>query len=478
MTLPTLQGSMERIFPFAKREGIKKGAIQNINFQYDVNAQNSIRTTMDEFLTPAMFDNVRLGARHRIPISTNFKILKYFSATLGGSYEDVWTWETSQRRYDPETQTIVQDTISGFDRFNQYSLSAGLGTTLYGTFNFGEDKKWQAIRHVMRPSISYGWAPSFDQFYEEVVNEATGEEVFYTRFENSLFGRPRQGQSSSMSFSLANTLEAKVRDKDSTVAEPKKIYLLNSLNLSTSYNFEADSLKLSPLSLTGGTNLFDNKMSVNFGASLDPYAVDNNGRRINTLNIDSGGGLFRLTNARLNVSYSLKSSQFTRKDSDGEVDPDDPNDGDTYVASGGGRTDGLFGSARGNNRAAFGNRDPDDVENPQWAAKMPWNLTMSYALNYTNPGRDGRISNHVIMFRGDIELSPRWRVGFNSSYDFVRKGFGLTNFSFDRDLKSFRMSFDWSPFGQFERWYFFIGIRANILEDLKWENRSQPSNFN
>ena len=193
---------MERIFPFAEREGIKKGAIQNVNFQYDLNAQNSIRTTMDDFLTPAMFDNARLGARHRIPISTNFKILKYLSATLGGTYEDVWTWQTSQQRFDPETQTIVRDTIDGFDRFNQYSLNAGIGTTLYGTFNFGEDKKWQAIRHVMRPSVNYGWAPSFDQFYEEVVNEATGEEIFYTRFENSIFGRPRQGQSSSRAIVL------------------------------------------------------------------------------------------------------------------------------------------------------------------------------------------------------------------------------------------------------------------------------------
>lgn len=476
VTLPTLQGSMERIFPFAKREGIKKGAIQNVNFQYDVNAQNSIRTTMDEFLTPAMFENARLGARHRIPISTNFKILKYVSATLGGTYEDIWTWETSQRRYDAETQTIVRDTLDGFDRFNQYSLNAGLGTTLYGTFTFGEDKKIQALRHVIRPSVNYGWAPSFDQFYEEVVNEATGEEIFYTRFENAQFGRPRQGKSSSLAFSLANTLEAKVRDKDSTATEPKKIYLLNSLNISTNYNFEADSLKLSPISLTGGTNLFDNQMQVNFGASLDPYAVDNNGRRINTLNVNSGGGLLRLTNARLNISYSLKSSQFSKED--GETDPNDPNDGDNYVAAGGGRTDGLFGSARDLNRGAFDDRDPEDVENPAYAAKMPWNLTLSYAVNYTNPGRDGRISNHVLMFRGDIELSPRWSVGLNSSYDFVRKGFGLTNFRFDRDLGSFKMNFDWSPFGRFERWFFFIGIRASILEDLKWENRSQRSNLN
>ena len=476
VTLPTLQASMERIFPFAKRDGIKKGALQNINFQYDLNARNSISTTSEDFLTGRMFDNTRMGARHRIPIATNFKVAKYFSVSLGGTYEEVWTGDTFNRRYDAESETIVRDTIDGFDRFNQYSLSASLGTTLYGTFTFGEDKKIQAIRHVMRPTVSYGWAPSFDQYYEQVVNETTGEEIYFTRFENTLYGTPRRGQSSSMSFSLANTLEAKVRDRDSTATEPKKIFLLNSFNLSTSYNFEADSLKLSPLALTGGTSLLDNKMSVNFGASLDPYAVDNTGRRINTLNIQNGGGLMRLTNARLNISYSISSKDFQRDDT--EIEEDNPYDGDTYVAASGGRTDDLFGRADNFNRSTFDDRDPDDIENPVWGSKIPWNLRLQYALNYTNPNREGRISNHSLMFSGNVTLSPRWEVGVSSSYDFVRSGFGITQLRFSRDLKSFKLNFDWTPFGTYERWYFFIGIKANILSDLKWENRSQRSTFN
>ena len=478
LTLPWIVSGLAQLdLPFAKRDGIKKGALQNINFQYDVNARNSIRTTSEDFLTGRMFDDSRLGARHRIPIATNFKVAKFFSMTVGGTYEDVWTWDTYEKRYD-ENNTVVTDTVQGFDRFNQYSFNASLGTTLYGTFNRGEDRKLQGIRHIVRPSVSYGWAPCFDQYYEELVNETTGESIYYTRFQNTLYGTPRQGKSSAMSFSLANTLEAKVRDRDSTKTEPKKIFLLNSLNLSTSYNFEADSLKLSPLSLTGGTNLLQNKMSVNFGASLDPYTVDNNGRRINTLNIQSGGGLFRLTSARLNVSYSLSSKDFERGEKEEEgPDGEDPYAGDTYVAASGGRTDDLFGRADNLNRGAFDNRDPEDVENPAWASKIPWNLRLQYAVNYSNTNRDGQLTNHVIMFSGNVELSPRWEVGVSSSYDFVRSGFGITQLRFARDLKSFKLNFDWTPFGQYERWYFFIGIKASILKDLKWEGRSQRSNF-
>ncbi|MCX2719887.1 putative LPS assembly protein LptD [Lentiprolixibacter aurantiacus] len=473
VTLPTLQAAMERVFPFAKREGIKKGLIQNINFQYDLNGRNSIRTDAENFGTARMFNDAKVGVRHRIPISTNFKVAKFFSVTMGGTYEDIWALETFNQRFDPETQTVVRDTISGFDRYNQYNMNASLGTTLYGTFTFGEDKKIQAIRHVMRPTISYGYAPSFEQYYDEYLNEATGQNVQFSRFEGTIYGAPRLGKSNALSLSLANTLEAKVKDKDSTATEPKKIQLINSLNLSTSYNFEADSLKLSPLSLTGGTNLFKKKMSVNFGANLDPYAIDNNGRRINTFNINNGGGLFRLTSARANISYSISSADLAG-DGDKDEDEEDPYSGGNYVASSGGRSDDLFGKADRFNESSFADRDEDDVENPVYGTKIPWDLRVQYAMSYSNSNRQNEIANHSLMFSGNISLSPRWRVGVSSGYDLKNKGFTVTQFRFERDLKSFNMRFNWTPFGQYERWYFFIGIKSSILSDLKWENRSQP----
>ena len=473
LTLPTLQASLERIFPLAKRDGIKKGAIQNINFQYDLNARNSIQTNTDDFFTSRMWDNAKAGARHRIPISTNFKVAKFFSFTLGGTYEDVWALETFDQRFDEEAQQVVTDTISGFDRYNQYNLSASVGTTVYGTFNFGEDKKIQAIRHVMRPSISYGFAPSFEQFYDEYVNTATMDTVQFSRFQNTTYGAPRLGRSNSISFSLANTLEAKVRDGDTTAVEPKKVSIFNSFNFSTGYNFEADSLRLSPVNITGGTNILDNRMAINFGGSLDPYALDNANRRINTLNINNGGSLFRLTTGRLNISYRLSNTDFSRE-KDKEKDINDPYGGDNYVAASGGRTDDLFGQAADLNRGAFDDRDPDDVENPVYGTKIPWDLRLAYAMTYSNNARQNEISNHSLMFSGNVSLTPSWNVGFSSGYDFKNQGFTVTQFRFERDLGSFRMNFNWTPFGPFQRWNFFIGIKSSILQDLKYEDRSQP----
>ena len=421
-----------------------------------------------------MWENAKAGARHRIPISTNFKVAKFFSFSLGGTYEDVWTLETFNQRFDEDTQAVVTDTISGFDRYNQYNLAASVGTTVYGTFNFGEDKKIQALRHVMRPSISYGYSPSFEQFYDEYVNTATMDTIQFSRFQSTTYGAPRLGRSNSLSFSLANTFEAKVRDKDTTALEPKKINILNSLNFSTGYNFEADSLRLNPLNITGGTNILDNKMAINFGGSLDPYALDNANRRIDKLNISNGGSLFRLTSARLNISYRLSSADFKKEREKEEEDLDDPYTGQNYIATSGGRTDDLFGQANDLNRGVFDDRDPDDVENPSYGTKIPWDLRLAYALSYSNSARQNEISNQSLMFSGNINITPSWSVGVSSGYDFKNQGFTVTQLRFERDLGSFRMNFNWTPFGPFQRWNFFIGIKSSILQDLKYEDRSQP----
>ena len=477
MTLPTFQASMERIFPFAKREGIKKGIIQNINLQYNVNARNTLTTNDEDFLKSEMFDNAKVGAKHSIPISTNFKVAKFFSVTVGGSYEDVWALETFNQRFVAGEGTdrgmVVRDTIGGFDRYNQYNLSASVGTTVYGTFNFGEDKKIQAIRHVMRPSLSYGYAPSFDQYYDEYFDLDKQEYVQYSRFDGTLNGAPRLGKSNSISFSLANTLEAKVTDKDSTATEPKKIPILSNFNIATAYNLEADSLRLSPISVNGGTSILDSKMSINFSASLDPYAIDNNGRRIDTWNIDNGGSLLRLTRANLNISYSISSEMFGRKDEE-EEEEEEVSEFD-YVAQSGGRDDDLFG--RTDDFNSLDDRDrknESDIENPVYGTKIPWDFRLAYSASYNNNNRQGELTNHSLMFSGNIELSPRWKIRGNSSYDFVNNGFGLTSLGFERNLKSFDMRFNWTPFGRYRQWNFFIGISASILKDLKWENRSQP----
>ena len=474
MTLPTFQGSVDRVFPFAPKTGSKKGVFQNINFQYNVRGENRIQTTDSLFFKKEMFDDAKAGMQHTIPISTNFKLFKYFSMSTSANLNHSWAFNTIKKEYDIDSQEVVTTDLRGFDSYTTYNFSTSLGTTFYGLFNFGEDKKIQAIRHVVRPSISYNVTPSFEQYYDtyEVVSAdgLTNEQVEYSRFEQSLFGAPSNRYSSSIGLSLTNNLEAKVRDKDSTATEPKKIFLLNSLNFSTSYNIASDSLNWNPVRMTGGTQLFDNKMSLNFGATLDPYALDNNNKKINTFNIDNGGSLFRISSANLTMSYNLSSDTFGG---------DDSNDNDAATQESlrsGGRADDLFGKPQDfADRRLNSDRKNDEDPTPTdlYKYKIPWSLRLAYAVNYNNSRRQSEISSHSLMFSGDIELSPRWSVGASSGYDFKNKGFTYTQLRFERDLESWRMNFSWIPFSSRSSWNFFIGIRSSILSDIKYDKQRQ-----
>jgi len=472
LTLPTFQATMERIFPFAPKVGAKKGFFQNINFQYSGRAENRIITTEDALFGPTMFDNAKTGMKHSIPLSTNFKLFKYLSLSTSANYEEVWTQNTVRYSDFSKEVGIVKDTIRKIGAFRQYNLSASLGTTIYGTVNFGEDKKIQSIRHTLRPSIGYSNRPSFEQYYDTYIVDAEGNTAEYTRYQNSLFGVPSRSLANNMSISLGNNFEAKVRDKDSTAKGPKKVVLLNNLNISTSHNFAADSLRWSPVRMGTGFSLLKNKMSVNVGATLDPYTLNENKVRINTYHIANGGGLLRLTSANVNMNYSFSSSQL-------EGDSNNKNENELNrreSTSSGGRDDDLFGRAEDFSDRRMNNENSDPPPKyPSYQFKIPWNLTLAYSLTYNNNRGQNDFSNNSLMFSGNVDLTPKWKVGVSSGYDFKGKGFTYTQLRFDRDLNSWRLNFSWVPFSDRASWNFFIGIKSGLLSDIKYEKQSEPN---
>ena len=473
MTLPTLQTSVSRIYPFAPKVGTKKGIIQNINFQYNLRGENRILTTDSLFFKKEMFENAKSGFQHSIPMSTNFKLLKYFSFSTSANLQETWVFKTINREYDVELQEVITNENRGFDSFRTYNFSTSLGTTVYGMYNFSEKSKIKAIRHVMRPSLSYGISPSFDKYYDsyEVISAdgLTTSDIQYSRFEGSIFGLPNKNYASSVALSLNNNVEAKVVDTESEENELKKIVILNNLNFSTSYNLAADSLRLSPVRMNGGTQLFKNKMNVNFGATFDPYALDENNNRIDKFQINDGGGLFRLTSANLTFNYAF-SSDNSDKDSERSQAAIDES------VRNGGRDDDLFGRAMDTSTEEFSQVDkekkekvPDNLYN----YKIPWSLRMAYAVNYNNSVGQNEISSHSLMFSGDIELSPKWSAGISSGYDFKNQGITYTQLRFERDLLSWRMNFSWIPFSTNKSWNFFIGIKSGMLSDIKYDKRRQ-----
>lgn len=469
LVLPTFQGNVERVYPFVKKNGQKKGFFKNINLQYSFRGENRINTTDSLFFKKGMFDDAKYGMKHSIPVSTNFKVLKHLSVSMNGNFDEIWTGNTINRTdYNISNQQQSEKIkIKGFDRFNQYDFGMSVGTTIYGLFNFKENSKIQSIRHVIRPSVSYNIRPSFKKYYDTYIIDADGNTAEYTRFEDNFFGLPSKRYSSSIGLQISNNLEAKVKDKDSLATEPKKVTILNNLNISTNYNLAVDSLKLSPIRMSTGTNLFKNKLNINLSATFDAYALSDSGLRINKLNVSNGGSLLRMTSANMNMNFSINSKSLKSKNKEENSEN----------LSGGGRTDDLFGSSQDLTKSTF-----DDDENEErkkenlkeYLNDIGWDFRFAHSLTYLNNRKQRSIGNNSLMFSGNILLSKKWKIGGSSGYDFKNKGFTYTQLRFERDLDSWKMNFSWVPFSVRESWYFFIGIKSGFLSDLKYDKRKEP----
>lgn len=468
MTLPTFNASVDRIFPFAKADGVKKGFFQNINFQYNLRGENRVKTKEEFLFKSEMFNDALAGISHTIPLTTNFKIFKYFSVSTNANYSESWVFNTINKYYSSTTNKVETVRINGFDSYRTYNFGASLGTTIYGTYTFKETNKIQAIRHIMRPNISYGYTPSFNQYYDTYLDQ-NGNQVDFSRFEGSILGAPGNAIANAIGFSLNNSLEAKVLDKESKKGESKKIMLLNQFNFSTNYNFAGDKFKLAPIRFVGGTQLFENKLNVNFGATFDPYAIDENGVRINEYSISNGGALLRMTSSNLTLSYNLSSNDFDKSKKDKTEKQNVQN---------GGRNDDLFGRGTdlsNNNETLFDKKNQGRANQSElYKFKIPWDLRLAYSLTYSNDKKERQITTNSLMVSGNLDLAVRWKLGFSSGYDFARHGLSFTQLRFERDLESWKMNFSIVPVGVYSYWNFFIGVKSSMLSDIKWEKRKIP----
>jgi hypothetical protein len=464
LTLPSFNASVDRIFPFAKQDGIKKGIFQNINFQYGLKGDNRISTKEEFLFKSQMFDTAIAGLAHTIPISTNFKIFKYFSVTAGTAFAENWVFNTNEKIFNTSTNKVEIVRKNGFDSYRTYNFSSSIGTTIYGTYTFKESNKIQALRHLIRPSISYGYTPSFERYYDYYTDNQ-GNYISYSRFENTLLGAPGLVVSNSIGIGISNSLEAKVLDAASKKVTTKKISLLNQFNFSTSYNLTAEKFKLEPISFIGGTSLFDNKLGVNFGARFDPYDLDRNNQKINEFSINNGNGLARMTSSNITLNYSVSSNDFSNEKKSKQT------------VQNGGRDDDLFGSATdlsNQDESLFKKNDTKKQQTELYNFKFPWDLRVAYSLTYSNTTNQREITTNSLMVSGNIDLAVKWKMGFSSGYDFAKKGISYTQLRFERDLESWRMSFSIVPIGVYSYWNFFIGIKSSMLSDIKWDKQKLP----
>ncbi len=456
LSLPNVNFRVSQIYPLRRKERVGKIKwYENIGFTYNAELRNSIQTKESELgeSFKHMARDWNNGFKHSIPLSTSINIAKDLSLTPSINYNGV-AYLSSIRRGNWVTDSTVAgygytpiDTIYGLHYAHNYNTSVGLSynPTIYGMFQFKPDSKVFAIRHVIRPSASITYTPNLgvdpDKYYKTYLDR-NGKPVRYSIFDGKTYGTPtgstRSQQTGTLNLSVDNNVEMKVRnDKDTTGKEEfKKVKLLESFRIQSSYNIFADSMRWSMIQLSARTKVFNNKVNINLSGTLDPYAISPSAVRYNKYH----GGVGRLT--RVTASSGI---QFSSDNGKKKMEKNDRLNGhyDEYM----------------------------DFE-------VPWSISLDYTFNYSknyapNPAANATrpITNttisQMVRINGDFSLTPRWKLGYSTGYDFQQKEVTATSFNITRDLHCWEMTFSCIPFGTHQSYNFQINVRSSLLQDLK-----------
>ena len=265
---------------------------------------------------------------------------------------------------------------------------------------------------------------------------------------NNAYGVPGSGRTGSLSFSVANTLEMKVRSKSDTTGV-KKIKLIDNFSFSGSYNFLADSLNLSNINLSLRTTIYGN-FGLNLNAVLDMYQVDKNGRRINKFNI--GNGKFgRIASTGWSFAYTFNSKKAN------QPSINDINSGAMAFLN-------PFNTSI--------DMDPhlrrQMMASTYYDFSIPWNLGFSYSISYNNNGIKKNITQ-AVQFNASVNLTEKWGLTFNGGFDIMARKLSIGTFTLTRDLHCWQMNFSWTPVGTCKGWNFHIGVKSSLLQDLKYD---------
>ena len=479
VTLPDLNITLSRLFPFKRKKAA--GAerwYEKISISYTGRLTNSIRTK-DDRLFKTGISGWENAMNHNIPISATFTLFKYLQVNPSVNYTERWYTRKINQTYNEETGRLEQnlnDTINGFYRVSNYSASLSLSTKLYGMYKplFMKKKEIQ-IRHVVTPQVSISGAPSFSKYWEEYTDN-NGNTQYYSPFTGQPFGVPSRECSGTVSFSLANNLEMKYFDaKKDTL---KKVSLIDDLSVNMSYNMAAKEKPWSPLSLNLRMKLTKN-YTFNMNASFATYAYtfDKSGNVVEGNRTEWSYGRFgRFQGYGSSFNYTFNNDTWKKwfgpkEDEKGKDKKESEDGGDED-------SDGSAEDGTTTKKVEKAQADPDGYQ----VFKMPWSLSFSYSFNIredrTKPinrysMRYPFTYTHNINMNGNVKISNNWSLSFNSGYDFQAKEITQTSCTISRDLHCFNLSASLSPFGRWK--YYNVTIRANasILQDLKYEQRSQ-----
>lgn len=506
VTLPDLSINLARVYPFKRKKQVgNERWYEKISFTYTGQLSNSITTQEGKLFHSNLIKDWRNGMKHSIPVSATFNLFKYINVTPSFSFTDRMYTNKLRKSWDRNEQKEKTDTIYGFYNVYDWNTSLQANTTLYGMFKplpklFGG--KIIAVRHVFKPSVSFNYAPDFTQSrygyrksYVKTDAEGNVSTVYYSPYQNALYGYPSSTMQGRVDMSISNNLEMKVKSKSDSTGE-RKISLIDEFSANLSYNF-AD--KVRPWSdLTTNIRL---KLTKNYTLSLAAqfatyaYKFDENGNIVESDRTEWSYGRFgRFQGMSQNLSYTFNNQTFKKLWNWITGKKDDETQAEVNAAN-------AAEDAASGDDLEEANVDPDIKAAREGGAKqkvkakvdddgylafsIPWSLSVSYGVTMSE-NRDRSKFNvrrmrypyaltQTLNFSGFIRIADGWNISFSSGYDFNYHELSMTTASLQRDLHCFSMSASivLRPYSSFN---FTFQARASELADaLRWEKRSSYS---
>lgn len=500
VTLPDLNINIARFYPFRRKKMVgDERWYEKIALSYTGHVSNSISTKEDLLFKSNLIKDWRNGWEHRIPVSANFTLFKYINISPNFNFTDRMYTNKVTKSWDEQKQVEVADTTYGFHNVYNWNMSISASTKLYGFWVpnrklFGD--KIQAIRHVLSPTVSFSYAPDFGasrygywDTYQKTDANGNVSLVSYSPYQNSLFGVPGKGKQGSISFTLGNNLEMKVKsDKDSTGF--KKISLIDAFDINMSYNTAAKVRPWSDLGIDLRLKWWKNyTYSMHAVFATYAYELDEQGNPYVGTHTEWGKGRFgRFQGMSQNFSFTLTPEKLKKlfgggddSDSESSRNKDDDEGVDTNIET---NIDEDMEAGKHGAKKKGGKAKTDD--DGYMAFNMPWSLSVGYGITMCEDTRREKFNEstmrypykftQTLNFSGNVRISDGWNISFSSGYDFENKAMSMTTASLQRDLHCFNMSCS-VVLAPYTSYNFTFRCNASTLTDaLKYDKRSGYSN--
>ncbi len=500
VTLPDLNINIARFYPFRRKKMVgDERWYEKIALSYTGHVSNSISTKEDLLFKSNLIKDWRNGWEHRIPVSANFTLFKYINISPNFNFTDRMYTNKVTKSWDEQKQVEVADTTYGFHNVYNWNMSISASTKLYGFWVpnrklFGD--KIQAIRHVLSPTVSFSYAPDFGasrygywDTYQKTDANGNVSLVSYSPYQNSLFGVPGKGKQGSISFTLGNNLEMKVKsDKDSTGF--KKISLIDAFDINMSYNTAAKVRPWSDLGIDLRLKWWKNyTYSMHAVFATYAYELDEQGNPYVGTHTEWGKGRFgRFQGMSQNFSFTLTPEKLKKlfgggddSDSESSRNKDDDEGVDTNIET---NIDEDMEAGKHGAKKKGGKAKTDD--DGYMAFNMPWSLSVGYGITMREDTRREKFNEstmrypykftQTLNFSGNVRISDGWNISFSSGYDFENKAMSMTTASLQRDLHCFNMSCS-VVLAPYTSYNFTFRCNASTLTDaLKYDKRSGYSN--